>query len=112
MVAEEKVVFRAKIALEDSTCKGAYIYRLAGTLPEEDALKHCATASRYYVAINESFSYEQSWRQKRQVKNPEVTFSGLFISASKHLVLVGVVVLGAGGLRHVHLPSFRLGPAR
>ncbi|KAH7724106.1 innexin family protein [Aphelenchoides avenae] len=61
----------SKIALEDSTCKGASIYDLTGTELEEDAQKHCATARRYFVGINEPFSYEQSWREERQVKNPE-----------------------------------------
>ncbi|KAH7707152.1 innexin inx-3 [Aphelenchoides avenae] len=61
----------SKIALEDSSCIGASVYDVPGSRLDEDAKKHCSTAPRYFVGINEPFSYEQSWREARQVKNPE-----------------------------------------
>ncbi|KAH7710832.1 innexin inx-3 [Aphelenchoides avenae] len=61
----------SKIALDDATCKGASIYDFSGTPLDDDAQKHCATAKRYFVDINEPFSYSQKWREQRQVKNPE-----------------------------------------
>lgn len=67
--------FRSKIALEDSSCIGASVYDVPGSRLDEDAKKHCSTAPRYFVGINEPFSYEQSWREARQVKNPEVSVS-------------------------------------
>uniref|UniRef100_A0A914QB85 Innexin n=1 Tax=Panagrolaimus davidi TaxID=227884 RepID=A0A914QB85_9BILA len=63
--------FRSKLALTESTCRGASIYDLSGTTLDEDAQRHCQTAKRYFVGINEPFQYDQSWRQQRQVKNPE-----------------------------------------
>jgi len=63
---------RSKLALAESTCKGASIYDFTGSTLDEDAKKHCQTANRYYVGINEPFSYDPKWREARQVKNPEV----------------------------------------
>jgi hypothetical protein len=61
----------SKLALAESTCRGASIYDLSGTTLDEDAQRHCQTAKRYFVGINEPFQYDQSWREQRQVKNPE-----------------------------------------
>lgn len=65
------VFFRSKLALAESTCRGASIYDLKGTELETDAQRHCQTAKRYFVGINEPFQYDQRWREERQVKNPE-----------------------------------------
>uniref|UniRef100_A0A915D6J5 Innexin n=1 Tax=Ditylenchus dipsaci TaxID=166011 RepID=A0A915D6J5_9BILA len=65
----------SKLALDESTCKkffwGASIYDFAGQQIDEDAKRHCQTANRYFVDINEAFSHDQKWRLQRQVKNPE-----------------------------------------
>uniref|UniRef100_A0A915D5K0 Innexin n=1 Tax=Ditylenchus dipsaci TaxID=166011 RepID=A0A915D5K0_9BILA len=61
----------SKVALDESTCKGASIYDFAGLSIDDEAKRHCQTANRYYVGVNEPFSYEQRWRAERQVKNPE-----------------------------------------
>uniref|UniRef100_A0A914QZW0 Uncharacterized protein n=1 Tax=Panagrolaimus davidi TaxID=227884 RepID=A0A914QZW0_9BILA len=61
----------SKLALDESTCKGASIYDLSGTTLDADAQRHCQTAKRYFVEINEPFQYDQKWREARQVKNPE-----------------------------------------
>ncbi|KAI1699587.1 innexin domain-containing protein [Ditylenchus destructor] len=61
----------SKIALEESTCKGASIFDFKDQMIDEEAKRHCQTANRYFVAVNEPFSYDQKWRQARQVKNPE-----------------------------------------
>nr|CAD2171990.1 unnamed protein product [Meloidogyne enterolobii] len=61
----------SKIALEESTCRGASIYNFEGTQLDDDAKRHCETAKRYYVGVNEQFSLDPSWRTQREVKNPE-----------------------------------------
>ncbi|KAL3076337.1 hypothetical protein niasHS_013608 [Heterodera schachtii] len=61
----------SKIALEESTCRGASIYDFAGTQLDEDAKRHCQTAKRYYVGPDEAFSLDHNWRKQREVKNPE-----------------------------------------
>jgi len=58
-------------ALEGSTCRGTSIYNITGTTLDTEAKSHCITAPRYYVANNEPFSYDQTWRAQRLVKNPE-----------------------------------------
>ena len=65
---------RSKIALEESSCRGASIYNFEGTQLDDDAKRHCETAKRYYVGVNEQFSLDPSWRTQREVKNPEVGF--------------------------------------
>jgi hypothetical protein len=64
--------FSSKIALEESTCRGASIYNFEGTQLDDDAKRHCQTAKRYYVGVNEQFSLDPNWRTQREVKNPEV----------------------------------------
>lgn len=61
----------SKIALEESTCRGASIYDFTGTPLDQDAQRHCQTARRYYVAPDEPFLMDQKWREDREVKNPE-----------------------------------------
>uniref|UniRef100_A0A914GRU5 Innexin n=1 Tax=Globodera rostochiensis TaxID=31243 RepID=A0A914GRU5_GLORO len=61
----------SKIALEESTCRGASIYDFGGTQLDDDAKRHCQTAKRYYVGPDEAFSHDHNWRKQREVKNPE-----------------------------------------
>uniref|UniRef100_A0A914I5F9 Innexin n=1 Tax=Globodera rostochiensis TaxID=31243 RepID=A0A914I5F9_GLORO len=61
----------SKLALEESVCRSGSIYDLSGTSLDDDAQRHCQTSKRYYVAPEEPFSYEQRWREDREVKNPE-----------------------------------------
>ncbi|KAF7634722.1 Innexin [Meloidogyne graminicola] len=61
----------SKVALEESTCRGASIYDFTGTQLDQDAQRHCQTARRYYVAPEEPLLYDYKWKLDRQVKNPE-----------------------------------------